>query len=121
MTTNGNSKPPVLVVLQLTGGNDYFNTVIPYTDGNYYDARPSLQIPQDRVLKLNDELGLHPAMGPLKDKFEQGDMAIIHGVGYANSPRSHFRSMDIWHTCEPDTVGTEGWLARAIRLPRPTS
>ena len=115
MTTNGNSKPPVLVVLQLTGGNDYFNTVIPYTDGNYYDSRPSLQIPQDRVLKLNDELGLHPAMAPLKDKFEQGDVAIIHGVGYANSPRSHFRSMDIWHTCEPDTVGTEGWLARAIR------
>ncbi len=115
MTTNGNSKPPVLVVLQLTGGNDYFNTVIPYTDGNYYDSRPSLQIPQDRVLKLNDELGLHPAMAPLKDKFEQGSMAIIHGVGYANSPRSHFRSMDIWHTCEPDTVGTEGWLARAIR------
>ena len=115
MTTNGNSKPPVLVVLQLTGGNDYFNTVIPYTDGNYYDSRPSLQIPQDRVLRLNDELGLHPAMGPMKDKFEQGNMAIIHGVGYANSPRSHFRSMDIWHTCEPDTVGTEGWLARAIR------
>ncbi len=115
MTTNGNGKPPVLVVLQLTGGNDYFNTVIPYTDGNYYDSRPSLQIPQDRVLKLDDELGLHPAMAPLKDKFEQGNVAIIHGVGYANSPRSHFRSMDIWHTCEPDTVGTEGWLARAIR------
>ena len=115
MTTNGNGKPPVLVVLQLTGGNDYFNTVIPYTDGNYYDFRSSLQIPQDRVLKLDGELGLHPAMGPLKDKFEQGNMAIIHGVGYANSPRSHFRSMDIWHTCEPDTVGTEGWLARAIR------
>ena len=111
----GNGKPPVLVILQLTGGNDYFNTVIPYNDGNYFDSRPSLQIPQDRVIKLDDELGLHPAMGPMNDIYQQGDMAIIHGIGYANSPRSHFRSMDIWHTCEPDTVGTEGWLGRAIR------
>ena len=108
------NKPPVLVVLQLTGGNDYVNIVIPYTDSNYYDARPNLQIPEDSVLKLDDELGLHPVMGPMKEIYEQGDMAIIHGVGYANSPRSHFRSMDIWHTCEPDKVGTEGWLGRAI-------
>ena len=111
----GNGKPPVLVILQLTGGNDYFNTVIPYNDGNYFDSRPSLQIPQDRVIKLDDELGFHPAMGPMNDIYQQGDMAIMLGIGYANSPRSHFRSMDIWHTCEPDTVGTEGWLARAIR------
>ena len=112
---NGNGKPPVLVVLQLTGGNDYFNTVIPYNDEHYFASRPSLQIPQDRVLKLDGELGFHPAMGPMKDIYENGDMAIIHGVGYANSPRSHFRSMDIWHTCEPDKVGTEGWLGRAMR------
>ena len=114
-------KAPVLVVLQLTGGNDYFNTVIPYTDSNYYDSRPSLQIPEERVLKLDGELGLHPAMAPMKETYEQGDMAIIHGVGYANSPRSHFRSMDIWHTCEPDKVGTEGWLGRAIREIDPDS
>ncbi|MCL0029076.1 DUF1501 domain-containing protein [Dehalococcoidia bacterium] len=111
----GNVKPPVLVILQLTGGNDYLNTVIPYNDGNYFDSRPSLQIPQDRVIKLDDDLGLHPAMGPMNDIYQQGDMAIFHGIGYANSTRSHFRSMDIWHTCEPDTVGTEGWLGRAIR------
>ncbi|MFP6651443.1 MAG: DUF1501 domain-containing protein [Dehalococcoidia bacterium] len=111
----GNGKPPVLVILQLTGGNDYFNTLIPYNDGNYYDMRPSLQVPQDRVLKLDDTLGMHPAMGPMKEIYDSGDMAIIHGIGYANSPRSHFRSMDIWHTCEPDTVGTEGWLGRALR------
>ncbi len=117
---NGNGKPPVLVVLQLTGGNDYFNTVIPYNDQNYYDSRRSLQIPQDRVLKLDDELGMHPAMGPMQDIYQQGDMAIIHGIGYANSPRSHFRSMDIWHTCEPDKVGTEGWLGRATREIDPT-
>ena len=113
MTTK--QKDPVLVVLQLTGGNDYFNTVIPYTDGNYYDSRPRLQIPEDRVIKIDDELGMHPAMGPMKDIYESGDMAVIHGVGYENSPRSHFRSMDIWHTCEPDKVGTEGWLGRALR------
>jgi len=109
-------KPPVLVVLQLTGGNDYLNSVIPYTDSNYYDNRRGpLQIPEDSVLKLDDELGLHPVMGPMKEIYDQGDMAIIHGVGYENSPRSHFRSMDIWHTCEPDKVGTEGWVGRAIR------
>jgi uncharacterized protein (DUF1501 family) len=113
MTTT--QKPPVFVVLQLTGGNDYFNTVIPYTDSNYYDNRPRLGIPQERVLKLDDKLALHPAMGPMKKLYEQGELAIIHGVGYKNSPRSHFRSMDIWHTCEPDKVGTEGWLGRAIR------
>ena len=109
-------KPPVLVVLQLTGGNDYLNTVIPYTDTYYYDnRRASLQIPEESVLKLDDELGLHPVMGPMKEIYEQGDMAIIHSVGYENSPRSHFRSMDIWHTCEPNKVGTEGWLGRAKR------
>ena len=109
------NKPPVLVVLQLTGGNDYFNTVIPYTDGNYYDNRPSLQIAEDRVLKIDDKLGMHPAMGPMKELYDEGKVAIIHGIGYENSPRSHFRSMDIWHTCEPDKVGTEGWLGRATR------
>ena len=115
------NKPPVLVVLQLTGGNDYFNTVIPYTDGNYYDSRRSLGISENRVLKLNDELGLHPAMAPMKGIFDSGDMAVIHGIGYANSPRSHFRSMDIWHTCEPDKVGTEGWLGRAMKQIDPRS
>ena len=113
MATNG--KPPVFVVLQLTGGNDYFNTIIPYTDQNYYDARPTLQISEDKVVKIDDKVGMHPAMGPMEEIFDSGDMAIVHGVGYENSPRSHFRSMDIWHTCEPDKVGTEGWLGRALK------
>jgi uncharacterized protein (DUF1501 family) len=113
MTTS--QKPPVVVVLQLTGGNDYFNTVVPYNDPNYYDSRPTLQISQDKTLKIDDKLGFHPAMGPMKEIYDSGDMAVIHGIGYANSPRSHFRSMDIWHTCEPDTVGTEGWLGRSLR------
>ena len=113
MTTG--EKDPVLVVLQLSGGNDYLNTVIPYTDPNYHDNRPTLRVPEDDVVPLNDQLGLHPAMQPLKELYDKGDMAIVHGVGYENSPRSHFRSMDIWHTCEPDKVGTEGWLGRAVR------
>ena len=110
------TKPPVFVVLQLTGGNDYLNSVVPYTDPYYYDNRKgTLRVEAEDVLKLDAEFGLHPCMKPLHEIYERGDMAIIHGVGYPNSPRSHFRSMDIWHTCEPDTVGTEGWAARAIR------
>ncbi len=112
---NGNGKDPVLVVLQLSGGNDYFNTVIPYSDPNYYDNRRALGIPEDNVLQLDGELGLHPAMAPMKRLYDDGEMAVVHGIGYANSPRSHFRSMDIWHTCEPEIVGTEGWLGRATR------
>ena len=108
-------KSPVLVVVQLTGGNDYLNTIVPYTDPNYYDSRTILNIPEAEVIKINDALGMHPAMGPVKAIYDSGDMAIIHGIGYENSVRSHFRSMDIWHTCEPDRVGTEGWLGRAVR------
>ncbi len=113
MTTT--ERAPVLVVLQLTGGNDYMNTVIPYADPNYYDSRPNLGIAEDAVLKLDGELGFHPSMGAVKEVYDQGDMAIIHGVGYQNPSRSHFRSMDIWHTAEPDSVATEGWLGRVIR------
>ena len=110
------AKPPVFVVLQLSGGNDYMNSVVPYADPHYYDSRKgTLRVGAEDVLKIDDAVGLHPKMAPLKELYDQGDMAIIHGVGYPNSPRSHFRSMDIWHTCEPDKVGTEGWVARAIR------
>ena len=108
-------KDPVLVVLQLTGGNDYLNTVIPYTDPLYRDYRPTVGIPEDQTLRLDGQVGLHPSMGPVRDLYNEGRVAIIHGVGYENSPRSHFRSMDIWHTCEPDTLGTEGWLGRVVR------
>ena len=110
-----NKKDPVLVVLQLSGGNDYLNTVIPYADPLYRDYRPTLGIPENQSIPLDNEIGLHPSMGPLKSLYDQGNMAIIHGVGYPNSPRSHFRSMDIWHTCEPDSMGTEGWLGLAAR------
>ena len=108
-------KDPVIVVLQLTGGNDYFNTVIPYNEGLYYDNRPTVHYEQDQIIKVTDELGFMPTMGPIKELYDQGKVAVIHGIGYADSPRSHFRSMDIWHTCEPDKVGTEGWAGRLAR------
>jgi len=108
-------KDPVLVVLQLTGGNDYFNTVIPYNDGLYYDNRPYVKYNQEDIIQIDDEFGLMPTMGPIKELYDQGRVAIIHGIGYPNSPRSHFRSMDIWHTCEPDKVGIEGWAGRVAR------
>src|SRR5918996_2502211 len=108
-------KDPVLVVLQLSGGNDALNTLVPYGDPLYYDNRPSVRVPEDQVLTIDDYVGFNPNMGPLKNLYDQGKVAIIQGVGYPNPVRSHFRSMDIWHTCEPDKVGTEGWLGRAIR------
>ena len=110
-----NKKDPVLVVLQLSGGNDYLNTVIPYTDSDYLDARPGVRIPEGDIIDLDGRLGLHPSMDVINGMYGQGNVAIVHGIGYANSIRSHFRSMDIWHTCEPDRVGTEGWLGLAAR------
>ena len=108
-------KDPVLVVLQLTGGNDYLNTVIPYSNPLYRDNRPAVGVAEGRELQLDDKVGFHPEMAPIKNLYDQGQVAVIHGVGYPDSPRSHFRSMDIWHTCEPDKLGTEGWLGRATK------
>ena len=113
-------KDPVLVILQLTGANDYLNTIVPYTNPLYWDNRPKVKIPEDLVQPIDDELAFRPDMEPLKKLYDNGQMAIIHGIGFANSPRSHFRAMDIWHTCEPDRVGVEGWLAKVIRDLDPT-
>ena len=95
---NPDNENPVVVVVQLTGGNDYLNSVIPYTDSNYYENRLSFSVSQEDVVKLDTQIGLHPTMAPMKEIYDRGDLAIINGVGYENSPRSHFRSMDIWHT-----------------------
>ena len=110
-----NTKDPVLVILQLSGGNDALNTVIPYSNPLYRDNRPKVGIPEDQVLAINDAIGFHPAMGPIKKLYDEGKVAIIQGIGYPNPSRSHFRSMDIWHTCEPTKVGDEGWVGRALR------
>ena len=108
-------KDPVLVVLQLTGANDYLNTIVPYTNPLYWDNRPKVNIPEDQVLPIDDELGFRSDTEQLKAIYDQGNMAIIHGIGFENSPRSHFRAMDIWHTCEPDRIGIDGWVAKVIR------
>jgi uncharacterized protein (DUF1501 family) len=113
-------KDPVLVILQLSGANDYMNTIIPYTNPLYYDNRPTVNIPEDQVLPINDELAFNPNTAPIKKLYDEGRMALVHGIGFEDSPRSHFRAMDIWHTCEPDTVGTEGWVAKIIRDLDPT-
>jgi uncharacterized protein (DUF1501 family) len=113
--TTERSKPPVLVVVQLSGGNDFMNTLIPYTQGVYYDTRPTVGIPQDQVLPISDTLAFHPAAAPLRELFREGHAAVVQGIGYENSSRSHFRALDIWHTCEPEKVATEGWLAKVIR------
>ena len=108
------NKNPVLVVLQLTGGNDFINTVVPYSNPHYYDARKKIVVPENQVLPIDDNIGFHQNMAPIKELYDQGSVAIIQGIGYPNSSRSHFRALDIWHTCEPETVGTEGWLGKAI-------
>jgi uncharacterized protein (DUF1501 family) len=108
-------KDPVLVVLQLTGGNDYLNTVIPYNDPLYRDNRKAVGIGDNEVLHIDKDYGFAPYLAPLKKFWDDGQLALLHGVGYLDSPRSHFRSMDIWHTCEAEKVGTEGWLGRVAR------
>ena len=109
------AKQPVLLVIQLAGGNDFTDTLVPYTSGVYYDSRPTVAVPQDQVLPVDDEVGFHPSLGPLKDLYDQGNVAVVQGIGYPDSSRSHFRSMDIWHTCEPEEVAYEGWLGKALR------
>ena len=113
MTTN--KKDRVLVVLQMSGAYDALNTVIPYNDPHYNDYRPALKVDPADVLHINDEVGFHPSMKPLKNLYDQGKVAVLQGIGYPNPNRSHFRSMDIWHTAEPDKMITEGWLGKAIR------
>ena len=108
-------KDPILVVLQLAGGNDALNTVVPYNNPKYFDNRPNVLIAEDQVLPINDQIGFNPNMGPMKKIYDEGHMAVIQGVGYPTASRSHFRSMDIWHTCEPTKIGDEGWLGRVVR------
>jgi len=108
-------KEKVLVVIQLTGGNDFMNTIVPYTNEHYFDARKKVVIDPKDVLPINDSLAFNGNTGPLKNLYDEGKVAIVQGIGYPNSNRSHFRGMDIMHTCEPDKLGVEGWLGLAIR------
>ncbi|QDT89939.1 DUF1501 domain-containing protein [Gimesia algae] len=112
----------VLVVLQLTGGNDGLNTVVPFTDENYRRLRPKLQLADAKLHRLNDRVGLHPSLKGLKELMDEEQAAIIQSVGYPNPNRSHFESMAIWQTAPSDqklsyqksVYAREGWLARTI-------
>lgn len=109
----GVNEDRILVVVQLAGGNDGLNTVVPFSMPEYYRARPGIGVPEGKVLRLGkaSEVGLHPALAGVKDLYDEGLVGIVQGVGYPNPNRSHFKSMDIWHTA--DTTGTgEGWLGR---------
>ena len=105
----------ILVVVQLTGANDFMNTVVPYANPLYRDNRPTVGIPAEQVLPIDREFGFCPSFAPIKELYDRGTVAVLNGVGYPNPNRSHFRSMDIWHTCEPEKIASEGWLGRAIR------
>lgn len=104
-----------LIILQLSGGNDGLNTVIPYRNDIYYSLRPQLAIKKNNILKLNDDLGLNPEMTKLKEIFDKGNLSIINGVGYPNPDRSHFRSMDIWQSGSgSDHYLSTGWIGRYL-------
>ena len=104
-----------LVVIQLSGGNDGLNTVIPHANDIYYKLRPTLAISKENVLKLNDELGLNPSMAKMADLFHNGNMTILNNVGYPNPDRSHFRSMEIWQTAaSSEEYLTSGWVGRFL-------
>ncbi len=111
--TGSNSKR-ALVVIQLGGGNDTLNTLVPYGDPNYYRLRPTLAVAQKEVLPLTDQLGLNPNFTPMKALYDAGHLAVVQGVGYPNPNRSHFRSTDIWTSARPDIIETSGWLGRYL-------
>ncbi|MDO3627020.1 DUF1501 domain-containing protein [Mucilaginibacter sp. BT774] len=104
-----------LVMIQLSGGNDGLNTIIPFGNDIYYQKRTSIAIPQSEVIKLNDMQGLNPNLNALKEIYDQGWMSIINSVGYPNPDRSHFRSMDIWQTAsDSNQFLTTGWIGRYL-------
>ncbi|HEY0273426.1 MAG TPA: DUF1501 domain-containing protein [Chitinophaga sp.] len=112
ITTAGNK---VLVVVQLSGGNDGLNTIIPYRNDIYYRLRPTLGIPCGQALSLTDEEGIHPAFKWLKALYDDGALALLHNVGYPNPDRSHFRSMDIWQTAgQSQDYLSSGWIGRYL-------
>ena len=105
----------VVVILQLSGGNDGLNTVIPIRNDLYYKARPRLGIEKTKALLLTDEVGLHPSLSGFKELYDDGSLGILNNVGYPNPDRSHFRSMDIWHTaCQSNEYLTTGWVGRYL-------
>lgn len=109
------AKDTILVVVELTGGNDGLNTVVPFKDADYAKRRPTLKLAPASLKKVNDELGLHPAMAGFAELLEDRKLCIVQGVGYPNPDQSHFRSMDIWQAASTEKNLTEGWLGKALK------
>ena len=102
-----------LVVVQLSGGNDGLNTLVPYTNGAYYAARPSIAVGKADVLPVSKEVGFNPSLKPLMKLWDAGEVAVVQGVGYPNANRSHFESMAIWHSANPELdANRDGWIGR---------
>jgi uncharacterized protein (DUF1501 family) len=113
LATTTNAKK--LVIIQLSGGNDGLNTIVPYQNDIYYKSRPDIAIEKSKVLTLSDDLGLNPVMAGLKNVYEEGNLCIVNSVGYPNPDRSHFRSMDIWQTgSSSEEYLSTGWLGRYL-------
>ena len=118
-----NISDKVLVVLELSGGNDGLNTIVPYADDMYYKQRPNLGIKKEDLLIIDDHFGFNPGVVGLEHLYKEGKMAIFHGCGYENPSFSHFTSMSYMHTAAPNSGEEYGWLGRladnmAIHLPR---
>ncbi len=110
------AKDTILVVIELTGGNDGLNTVVPFKDPTYANLRPTLRQPTDQLHKISDEIGLHPQLGGLSDLLDKEQaLCVVQGVGYPNPNQSHFRSMDIWQAGSTAETLTEGWLGRTLK------
>jgi uncharacterized protein (DUF1501 family) len=106
------AKGKILVVVELSGGNDALNTIIPYSNDIYYHSRPSLAVSKKEVLSLSSDVGLHPSLKPWMKLWDDGELALIQGVGHPKPNRSHFESMAIWHTADPSSQVLDGWVAR---------
>jgi uncharacterized protein (DUF1501 family) len=109
------AKDTILVVVQLTGGNDGLNTVIPFKDDEYAKLRPTLKQPKDQLKKLNDEIALHPSLEGLAGLLQDHALCVVQGVGYPNPSQSHFRSMDIWQAASTAETLSEGWVGKGLR------
>lgn len=107
-------KDTVLVLIEMTGGNDGLNTVIPYADDLYHKARPTLRFTKEQVVRVDDHIGLHPALRSLDQLQQKGQLAIVQGIGYPNPDRSHFESMDIWQSADVKRATQSGWIGRSV-------
>ncbi len=110
----GPGKDNILVVLEMTGGNDGLNTVIPYADDLYHAARPTIRLGKGQVIRVDDHVGLNPSLRGLSKLLDDGQLAILQGVGYPNPDRSHFEAMDIWQAADPNRKVGNGWLGRGL-------